>query len=37
VATIAIYLALAAACAYLLLRLARQPRRAEEQVASEAA
>jgi cytochrome d ubiquinol oxidase subunit I len=37
VATIAVYLALAAACAYLLLRLARQPRSAEEQSASEAA
>ena len=34
--TIAIYLALAAACAYLLLRLARQPRGAEEPVAAEA-
>ena len=33
--TIAIYLALAAACAYLLLRLARQPRGAEEPVAAE--
>jgi cytochrome bd ubiquinol oxidase subunit I len=36
-ATIAIYLALAAACTYLLLRLARQPHGAEEQVASEVA
>jgi cytochrome bd ubiquinol oxidase subunit I len=34
--TIAIYLALAAACAYLLLRLARQPRGAEEPVTGEA-
>jgi cytochrome d ubiquinol oxidase subunit I len=37
IGTIAIYLALAAACTYLLLRLARQPRGPEEQVASEAA
>jgi cytochrome d ubiquinol oxidase subunit I len=36
-ATIAIYLALAAASTYLLLRLAKQPRGAEEQVASETA
>jgi cytochrome d ubiquinol oxidase subunit I len=35
-ATIAIYLALAAACAYLLVRLARQPHGAEEPVAGEA-
>jgi cytochrome bd ubiquinol oxidase subunit I len=34
--TIAIYLALAAACAYLLLRLARQPHGAEEPVTGEA-
>ncbi|HZB00747.1 MAG TPA: cytochrome ubiquinol oxidase subunit I [Actinomycetota bacterium] len=36
IGTIAVYLALGAACAYLLLRLARQPRGAQEQVAGEA-
>jgi cytochrome d ubiquinol oxidase subunit I len=35
-ATITVYLALAAACTYLLLRLARQPRHAEELGAGEA-
>ena len=36
IGTVAVYLALGAACAYLLFRLARQPRGAEEQVAGEA-
>jgi cytochrome bd ubiquinol oxidase subunit I len=36
IATIAVYIALAAACTYLLLRLARQPRSAGERVTGEA-